>query len=190
VHPAVFEGFVTSIPSLADRRGLDQENFRKVKLDSTREVKFGKLKRRVTTLFSSPRRKYHDTSTSEPFSLEYTPEMTKLIMAGEMISSESLARNAMAGIGLDEDFVNIRGLEQAYMTYTKEVKIQGRSFDDVSHEVSQDILAKERLINSQQMSETFNPQHKLLILSKDVGDEMAAMQAEWDEIATFAAKEE
>ncbi len=190
VHPAVFEGFVTSIPSLADRRGLDQENFRKVKLDSTREVKFGKIKRRVTMLFSSPRRKYHDTGTSEPFSLEYTPGMTKRIMSGELISSESLARDAMTGIGLDENFETIRGLEQAYMTYTKEVKIQGRSFDDVSHEVSQDILAKERLINSQQMSETFNPQHKLLILSKDVGDEMAAMQAEWDEISTYAAKEE
>ena len=183
LHPAVLEGYVTSIPSLADRRGLDQENFRAVKLDSHRDVKFGNKKRRVTTLFSSPRRKYPDTNTSVPFDLAYSPEVAAQILAGKMYSAHELARDAMRSIGLDEELQNIRGLEDAYMMYTSQVKIQGRSFDDVSREVSEEIFAKHRLINSQRLSENVNPDERLLIASRDVDEDYLAHMAEWDELA-------
>ena len=183
LHPAVFEGYVTSIPSLADRRGLDQENFRAVKLDSHRDVKFGSKKRRVTTLFSSPRRKYASTGTSVPFDLAYSPEVAAQILAGKKYTARQLARDAMRHIGLDEDLQNIRGLEEAYMLYTSKVKIQGRSFDDVSKQVSDEISAKHRLIQSQRLTEFANPDERLLIASKDVDEDYLAHLAEWDELA-------
>jgi hypothetical protein len=157
VHPAVLEGVLVSIPSLADRRGLDQENFRAVTLDGTREVKFGGKRRRVETLFSSPRRKYQDSSNSTPFDLELSPEMNSRILRGDLISPEAVARDAMSTIGLDEEMTNIKGLQDAYMIYKSQVRIQGMSFDTVKQQVQDDILYKQGLINYQKLRETENP---------------------------------
>lgn len=180
VHQPALVGFVSSMRSLADRRGLHQENFRAVKLDESREVTFGNVKRDVNMLFSSTRRKYLTSTSSEPFALEYTQEMVDKINAGELISSETLAKNAMEGIGLDVDLKNIYGLEEAYMTYTAEVKIQGKSFSTISQMIIDEISQKERLIASQDLSETANP--RLIFMAKGPEYEQEALDAETSEL--------
>jgi hypothetical protein len=190
VQPAVFEGMVVSIPSLADRRGLDQENFRSVKLDETREMKFGKNRRKVEMLFSSPRRKYPDASSSKPFDLMLSPEMNSRILRGDLLSPDSVSRDAMATIGLDEDFTYIKGLQDAYMVYKGEIRIKGMSFDDVKQQVSDDIAYKQRLINYQQLRETENPIKKSTRMVTDEEGFFEWLDREFDEIEEEMKKED
>jgi hypothetical protein len=190
VQPAVLEGVVISIPSLADRRGLDQENFRAVKLDDSREIKFGKIRRRVETLFSSPRRKYLDSSSSTPFDLQLSPEMNSRILRGDLMSPESISRDAMSTIGLDEEFTYIKGLQDAYMIYKNEILIQGLSFDTVKQQVSEDIAHKRSLIEYQHLRETENPIGRSTNMARTEEEFFAYLEREFDDIEEEKKKEE
>ncbi|MGM3218214.1 hypothetical protein ACSQ5K_26585 [Pseudomonas sp. PhalM4] len=194
---------MTNIPSLTDRRGLDQESFRHVRLDGSHDVKFGTKKRRVPTLFSSPRRIYLDTGNSVPFELKYSDKMVAKILRGDQVPPNVLSIDAMSAIKLDEGLEHIKGLEQAYAQYIAEIKIQGRSFDAVKQDVENEIMARHRLINDQRLVETYNPDIRLVRGRKDIADddktyaaleeefkELEELRAEWDDIAKEMAERE
>lgn len=178
IQPAVFEGHMVGIPSLADRRGLDEEVFRHVKLDGNRRIAFGKNKVTVESMFSSPRRIYKDMGFSAPFDLEIPPEIESKILAGELVRPIAFATSIMGTMALDEEMTRIEGLRQAYMLYKAEARINGMSFDSALASVKED---KEQIQSILNESFTGNDNLNVDVIAKREGDSYSEYVAElWE----------
>lgn len=157
IQPAVFQGHVVGIPSLADRRGLSHETLRYVRLDGRRKIKAGKsaefvgarkeMSNEVNSMFSNPRRIYKDTKSSEAFSITLPEKIKERILAGEKFSPSQIGAAVMSGFGVGAEKENIVGLEDAYLEYQTKASIRGMSFSAALDKVEKNTAAVRTMIS-------------------------------------------
>lgn len=167
LQPAVLQGHVVGIPSLADRRGLSHETLRYVRLDGARKVQVKDKNYTVNSLFSNPRRIYKDTSSSEAFALRLPAETKRRILEGALISPAQMGAIVMSSFGIGEGKCNIAGLEDAYLTYQNEARIRGMSFADAQEKVMDATQAIRDLINGIESSGIDNSNDNVFAISEE-----------------------
>lgn len=167
LQPAVLQGHVVGIPSLADRRGLSHETLRYVRLDGARKVHVKDKHYTVNSLFSNPRRIYKDTSSSEAFALRLPAETKRRILEGALISPAQMGAVVMSSFGIGEGKCNIVGLEDAYLTYQNEARIRGMSFADAQEKVMDATQAIRDLINGIESSGIDNTNDNVFAISEE-----------------------
>lgn len=170
LQPAVLQGHVVGIPSLADRRGLSHETLRYVRLDGARKVQVKDKRYTVNSLFSSPRRIYTSTTSSEAFALRLPEETKRRILEGALMSPAQMGSAVMARFGVGEGKANITGLEDAYLMYQQEARIRGMSFSDAQKKVMDATQAVRDLINGIETSGVDNSNENVIAISEEDAD--------------------
>lgn len=167
LQPAVLQGHVVGIPTLADRRGLSHETLRYVRLDGARKVSVKDKNYTVNSLFSSPRRIYTSTDSSKPFELRLPEETKRRILDGVLMSPAQLGSVIMSSFGIGEGKCNIAGLEDAYLTYQNEARIRGMSFADAQRKVMDATQAIRDLINNAEYAGVETSNDNVIAISEE-----------------------
>lgn len=172
LQPPVFQGHILNTPNLSDRRGLVQENFRQVKLDSPTRIYFKKDRwTTIESMFASPRRIYPDIHTSVPFELDFPPEIESRILRGEMIRPDTISRALMQPIGVDEEKKNVSGLLDAYRLYKAEAVIKGKSFDSVVKMIDDETSRIQSIIRDQNLQGFFDQDKPVMAIANTDSEE-------------------